>query len=75
MNVLADNKEDKNIDANLFLKFLLSSGAPDDNKITKLDSECLNISSNVLLEYPEQFYSIFFQGFTNPDGNHFKVMN
>lgn len=74
MNVLAELEEEQNIDANLFLQYLLSSGVREDDTISKLDAECLKIFSSVFLKNPEQFYSIFFQGFTNPNVNHYKVM-
>lgn len=74
MNGLAALEEEQNIDANLFFQLLLSSGIPVDNTITNLDSECINIASILLLRKPELFYPMFFQGFTHPDDNQYKVM-
>ena len=74
MNGLATLEEEQNIDANLFFQLLLSSGILVDNTITNLDSECINIARRLLLRKPELFYPMFFQGFTHPDDNQYKVM-
>ncbi|MDE6643781.1 MAG: KAP family NTPase [Muribaculaceae bacterium] len=73
MNSLANLEEVRNIDANLFFQYLISSGVREDDTILKLDSDCFNIFRSVLERSPEHFYFIFFNSFTNPNNNYYKV--